>query len=202
MTNPWVVVSVVAFVVNLSLGVYVLRKNPGGAANRSHALLMGCLVLWDLSEGALRYYSNGAIQTTTLWSISEDTWYHVQYKYDDTNDAYTITLTVEDKLGKTSGKSTAVQVIPERPGPPEIEDNHPPEAVILVDPQEGFEDITEFRFDARGSSDRDGDDPLRRQHTRRRRRQLPVPRAVHPSRYRACGLRGCGQVRLRAVNNA
>ena len=35
---------------------------------------------------------------------------------------------------------------------------------------------------ARG--DRDGDDRLRRQHVRRRRRELPVPRAVHPHRYR------------------
>ena len=40
-------------------------------------------------------------------------------------------------------------------------------------------------LEAQGAlGDRDGDDRLRRQHARRRRRQLPVPRAVHPSRYR------------------
>ena len=61
MTNPWVAVSVVAFVVNLTLGIYVLRKNPGGAANRSFALLMGSFVLWDLAEVVLRSFSNGGI---------------------------------------------------------------------------------------------------------------------------------------------
>jgi archaellum biogenesis ATPase FlaH len=67
MTNPSVVVSVVAFVVNLTLGAYVLRKNPGGAANRSFALLMGSFVIWDLSEGVLRYIDNVADPAMMFW---------------------------------------------------------------------------------------------------------------------------------------
>ena len=67
MTNPSVVVSVVAFAVNLVLGVYVLRKNPGGAANRSFALLMGSFVIWDLSEGVLRYIDNGGDPAMMFW---------------------------------------------------------------------------------------------------------------------------------------
>ena len=61
MTNPWLVASVVALVVNLNLGVYVLRKNPRGAANRAFALLMGSFMLWDLGEAVLRYFSNGDV---------------------------------------------------------------------------------------------------------------------------------------------
>ena len=67
MTNPSAIISVVAFAVNLSLGVYVLRKNPGGAANRSFALLMGSFVLWDLSEAVLRYLSNGTDQAVLMF---------------------------------------------------------------------------------------------------------------------------------------
>jgi archaellum biogenesis ATPase FlaH len=67
MTNPSVVVSVVALLVNLTLGVYVLRKNPGAAANRSFALLMGSFVIWDLSESVLRYIDNPADPTMMFW---------------------------------------------------------------------------------------------------------------------------------------
>jgi len=67
MTNPSAIISIVAFVVNLTLGVYVLRKNPGAAANRSFALLMGSFVLWDLSEAILRYYSNGVDDATLMF---------------------------------------------------------------------------------------------------------------------------------------
>jgi archaellum biogenesis ATPase FlaH len=67
MTNPSVVVSVVAFVVNLTLGAYVLRKNPGGAANRSFALLMGSFVVWDLSEGVLKYIDNSGDPAMMFW---------------------------------------------------------------------------------------------------------------------------------------
>ncbi len=67
MTNPSFIISVVAFVVNLGLGVYVLRKNPGAAANRSFALLMGSFVLWDLSEAVLRYLSNGADEAVLMF---------------------------------------------------------------------------------------------------------------------------------------
>lgn len=67
MTNPSAIISVVAFAVNLSLGIYVLRKNPGAAANRSFALLMGSFVLWDLSEAVLRYLSNGADEAVLMF---------------------------------------------------------------------------------------------------------------------------------------
>ncbi len=67
MTNPSAIISVVAFAVNLSLGVYVLRKNPGAAANRSFALLMGSFVLWDLSEAVLRFLSNGADEAVLMF---------------------------------------------------------------------------------------------------------------------------------------
>lgn len=67
MTNLFVIVSVVAFAVNMTLGVYVLRKNPGAAANRSFALLMGSFVLWDLSETALRFIDNWNDPAMLLW---------------------------------------------------------------------------------------------------------------------------------------
>jgi archaellum biogenesis ATPase FlaH len=67
MTNPSVVVSVVALLVNLTLGAYVLRKNPGAAANRSFALLMGSFVIWDLSEGVLKYIDNAADPAMMFW---------------------------------------------------------------------------------------------------------------------------------------
>jgi hypothetical protein len=67
MTNPSVVVAVVAFAVNLTLGAYVLRKNPGGAANRSFALLMGSFVLWDLSEGVLKYIDDAGDPSMMFW---------------------------------------------------------------------------------------------------------------------------------------
>ncbi len=67
MTNPFVIVSVVAFAVNVTLGVYVLRKNPGAAANRSFALLMGSFVLWDLSEAVLRLIDNPSDPAMMFW---------------------------------------------------------------------------------------------------------------------------------------
>ncbi|UCD92467.1 MAG: hypothetical protein JSV43_00605 [Methanobacteriota archaeon] len=67
MTNLFVIVSVAAFAVNMTLGVYVLRKNPGAAANRSFALLMGSFVLWDLSEAVLRYIDNPADPAMMVW---------------------------------------------------------------------------------------------------------------------------------------
>ncbi|MFQ6060713.1 MAG: histidine kinase N-terminal 7TM domain-containing protein, partial [Thermoplasmata archaeon] len=66
MTNIFALVSVVAFSVNTILGTYVLRKNPGAAANRSFALLMGSFVLWDLSEAVLRFLSNGSEDATVM----------------------------------------------------------------------------------------------------------------------------------------
>lgn len=67
MTNMFVIVSVVAFSVNTILGVYVLRKNPGAAANRSFALLMGSFVLWDLSEAVLRFIDNRYDPAMMVW---------------------------------------------------------------------------------------------------------------------------------------
>ncbi len=67
MTNLSAIISIVAFVVNSALGVYVLRKNPGAAANRSFALLMGSFVLWDLSEAVLRFFSNEADEAALMF---------------------------------------------------------------------------------------------------------------------------------------
>ena len=58
MSEIFAVQSFIALSVNLALGIYVIRKNPGAPANRSFALLMVTFVIWDLSEGILRLSPN------------------------------------------------------------------------------------------------------------------------------------------------
>lgn len=58
MTEIFAAQSFIALSVNLGLGIYVIRKNPGSPTNRSFALLMLTFVIWDLSEGVLRLSSN------------------------------------------------------------------------------------------------------------------------------------------------
>ncbi|MBU0717160.1 MAG: PKD domain-containing protein [Planctomycetes bacterium] len=73
---------------------------------------------------------------------------------------YTVTLVVKDnEVPPNTGRATQqIQVLGEGGPDEEDGDNHPPTAVILVDPLEGYEDFTEFIFDARSSQDEDGDD--------------------------------------------
>jgi PKD repeat protein len=71
---------------------------------------------------------------------------------------YTITLVVTDPDGNFGRAEDTVQVTEELPPIPPVEDNRAPVAVMTINPSEGFEGVTEFSFDARGSSDPDGDD--------------------------------------------
>ncbi len=73
--------------------------------------------------------------------------------------SYTICLTVadaEDPPNTNTKCAPPVVVTGDGPPPPPPE-NHAPTAVLLVNPLEGFAGITEFNFDARTSSDADGD---------------------------------------------
>ncbi len=50
----WALPSLAALLLNLGIGIYVLRRNPGNIVNRAFAVWMAFFALWDFGELGLR----------------------------------------------------------------------------------------------------------------------------------------------------
>lgn len=58
--TTWALPSLLAFVLNVFVGIYVLQRNPAGSVNRAFAVWMAFVALWGIGEFFMRISDNAA----------------------------------------------------------------------------------------------------------------------------------------------